>query len=88
MTEAVIGTGGIKPNCPSKLKDFGGPIVLTEGSVRGVLKSTEWSKRKGTTCKVKLSEQFLLEEKLTCQRRISSIIQEHDIPKKLNVNLN
>ena len=27
----AIGTGVIKANCPSKLKDFGGHIALTEG---------------------------------------------------------
>ena len=35
----AIGTGVINANCPSKLKDFGGHIALTEGWVRGVLKS-------------------------------------------------
>ena len=42
----AIGTEVIKSNCPSKLKDFGGHIALTEGWARGVLKSMEWSNRK------------------------------------------
>ena len=42
----VIGTEVIKATCPSKLKDFGGHIALTEGWARGVLKSMEWSNRK------------------------------------------
>ena len=79
----VIGTGVIKANCPSKLKDVGGHIALTEGWARGVLKSTEWFKRKRTTGKIEPSKQFLLEEKLTFQRCIASIIEEHDIPKEL-----
>ena len=37
----AIGTGVVKANCPSKLKDFGGLIVLTKGWVRGVLKEME-----------------------------------------------
>ena len=41
-----IGTGVIKAKCPSKSKDFGGHIVLTEDWARGVLKTMEWSKRK------------------------------------------
>ena len=45
-TVTAIGTGAIKANCPSKLKDFGGHIALTEGWARGVLKSMEWSNRK------------------------------------------
>ena len=72
----AIGTGVIKSNCPSKLKDFGGLIALTEGWARDVLKSIGWSKRKGTTGKIKPSKQFLLEEKLIYQRRIASIIEE------------
>ena len=47
----------------------------------------EWSKRKGTTCKIEPSKQFLLEEKLLFHRRIASIIEENDIPKELILNL-
>ena len=47
----------------------------------------EWSKRKGATGKIEPSKQFLLEEKLTFQRRITSISEEHDIPKELILNL-
>ena len=46
---------------------------------RSALKSIEWSKRKGATSKIEPSKQFLIEEKLTFQKRISSIIQEHDM---------
>ena len=47
----------------------------------------DWSKRKGITGKIEPSEQFLFEEKLTFQRRISSIIEEHDIPKEFILNI-
>ena len=70
-----IGTGVIKANCPSKLKNFGGHIALTEGWARGVLKSMDWSKRKSATGKVEPSNQFLLEEKLTFQRRIPRLLK-------------
>ena len=83
----AIDTGVINANCPSKLKDLGGYIVLTEGWEKGVLKSMTWSNRKGTTSKIEASEQFLLEEKLTLQRRIPSIKPEYDIPKELILNL-
>ena len=86
-TVTAIGTGAIKANCPSKLKDFGGHIALTEVWARGVLKSMGWSKRKGIAGKIGPSKQFLLEEKLTFQRCIASIIEEHDIPKELILNL-
>ena len=82
----AIDAGVIKANCPSKL-DFGSHIALTEGWARGVLKSMEWSKKKDTIGKIERSKQFLLEEKLTFQRRIASIIEEHDIPKELILNL-
>ena len=62
-------------------------IPLTEGWAKGVLKSMEWSKRKCTTGKIEPSKQFLLEEKLTFQRHIALIIEEHDIPKDLILNL-
>ena len=71
-TVMAIGNGVVKANYPSKLKEFRGHIVLTEGWARNVLKSMAWSKRKGTTGKIEPSEQFLLEEKLTFQRQISS----------------
>ena len=74
----AIGTGVIKANYPTKLKDFGGHIALTEVWARGVLKSMERSERKGTTSKIGSSKQFLLKEKLTFQRHIALIIEEHD----------
>ena len=83
----AIGTGVIKANYPTKLKDSGGHIALTEVWARGVLKSMERSERKGTTSKIGSSKQFLLEEKLTFQRHIALIIEEHDIPKELILNL-
>ena len=46
-----------------------------------------WSKRKGIAGKIGPSKQFLLEEKLTFQRCIASIIEEHDIPKEVILNL-
>ena len=70
----AIDAGVIKANCPSKL-DFGSHIALTEGWARGVLKSMEWSKRKSATGKVEPSKQFLLEEKLTFQRRIPRLLK-------------
>ena len=46
-----------------------------------------WTKRKGTTGKIEPSKQFLLEEKLTFQKKISGVTFEHDIPKELIINL-
>lgn len=83
----AIGNGVIMANSPSLLKKYGGCIELTDGWARHVLESMKWTKRKGTTSKVEPSQQFLDEEKLTFQRNISTIIEDHDIPKDLILNL-
>ena len=83
----AFGTGFIKANCPSKLKDFEGHIVLADSWARDALKSMEWFKRNGTTSKIEPCEQFLLEEKRKFQRQILLINQEQDIPKELILNL-
>ena len=46
-----------------------------------------WTKRTGTTGKIEPSEQFLLEEKLTFQKKISGVVFAHNIPKELIINL-
>ena len=85
----VIGIGNVvvKSNNPILLKENGGPLQLTEDWATRVLKSMNLVKRKGTTGKLEPTQQFLLEEKLTCQKKISGAIFYHDIPKELNVNL-
>ena len=60
---------------------------MTDGWARYVLEPMKWTKRKGTTGKVEPSQQFFDEEKLTFQRNISTIIEDHDIPKDLILNL-
>ena len=74
-------------NSPPSLKKYGSHNELTDGWARHVLESMKWAKRKGTTDKVKPSQQFLDEEKLTFQGNISTIIEDHDILKDLILNL-
>ena len=69
------------------MKKYGGHIDLTDDWARHVLESMKWTKRKGTTGKVESSQQFLDKEKLTFQRNLSTIIEHHDIPKDLVLNL-
>ena len=83
----AIGTGVVKANDPSLLKEYGGHLQLTEDWARSLLISMDWVKRKGTTGKVEPSEKFLEEEKFTFQRAISQIVLEHDIPLDLVFNL-
>ena len=46
-----------------------------------------WVKSKDTTGKIEPSQQFLLEEKLTFQKKISGVSFYHDIPKESIVTL-
>ena len=64
-TVMIIGNGVVKSNNPILLIKNGGSLQLTEDWARGVLKSMNWVKRKGTTEKSEPAQQFLLEEKLT-----------------------
>ena len=55
----TIGFGVVKSNKQILLN--GGSLQLTENWARGILKSMNWVKRKGT---IGQSQQFLLEEKM------------------------
>ena len=46
------------------LKEFGGGLELTENWTQSVLKTTNWTKRKGTTGKIEPSKKVLEEKKL------------------------
>ena len=83
----AIGNGLVRLNCPTLLNENGGSLELNEDWARRVMKSLNWTKRKGTTVKIELSKQFLLEEKLTSQKKISGVIFKQDIPKELIINL-
>ena len=69
-----IAKGVVRANNPDILKEFGGTVELTNRWARSVLSDLNWSKRKGTTGKVKPSPQFLAEEKFTFQQAISTAI--------------
>ena len=83
----AIGKGVIKANDPKLLTEYGGSITLTENWARGLLSSMNWVKRKGTTGKIEPSAQFLQEEKFTFQRQISEIVDRHNIPPEMILNL-
>ena len=83
----AMGNGVVRSNSLTLLKENRGSLQLTEDWARGAIKSMNWTKTKGTTEKIEPSKQFLLEEKLTLQKKISGVIFEHDIPKELIINL-
>ena len=70
----AIGNGVVKSNSPTLLKENGGSLELTKDWARRFIKSMNWTKRKGTTGKIGPSKQFLLEQKLTFQKKISGVI--------------
>ena len=59
------------------LKEFGGGLEWTENWASNVLKSMNWTKRKGTTGKVEPSKKFLEEEKLTFRWKILNVMLNH-----------
>ena len=83
----AIGNGVVTSNSPTLLKENWGSLELTEDWSQRVIKSMNWTKRKSTTGKIEPSKQFILQEKLTLQKKISGVGFEHDIPKELIINL-
>ena len=69
------------------LKEFSGGLELTKNWARNILKSMNWTKRKGTTGKVEPPKKFLEEEKFTSQRKISNVILDHDVPSAVVLHL-
>ena len=47
----------------------------------------DWIKRKGNAGKVEPTAQFLVEEKFTFQRALSTVVYNHDIPPDPAINL-
>ena len=80
-----IDKGVIRENNPDILKKFGGTVELTDRWARSILTTLNWSKRKGTTGKVKTSSQSLEEEIFTFQWTISAV-SCHYIPDSLVLN--
>ena len=82
-----IAKGVVRANNPDILKEFGGTVELTNRWARSVLSDLNWSKRNGTTGKIKPSLQFLAEEKFTFQCAISTAIPSHHIRSFLVLNI-
>ena len=52
----AIGNGVVRSNSPTLLKENGGSLELIKDWAGGVIKSMNWTKRKGTTAKIELSK--------------------------------
>ena len=71
-------------NNPDILKKLVGTVELTDRLERSILTKLNWSKCKG---RAEPSPQFLLEEKFTFQRAISTAVSCDDIPYLLVLNV-
>ena len=68
------------------LKEFGGGLESTGNWARNVLKSMNWTKRKGTTGKVEPLKSFF-SKKIFFQRKLSNVLLDHGVPSALVLNL-
>ena len=68
------------------LKGFGGGLELTGNWARNILKSMNWTKRKGTTGNVEPLKSFL-RKKNFFPKAISNATLDHDVLPALVVNL-
>ena len=75
-----IETRVMRANNPNSLSEVGGNVILTDMWARGVLKSMDWVKSKGTTVNEEPLKQLLAEEKFTFQMSISKVVYEYDLP--------
>ena len=82
-----IGNGVLKSNDPKTLSEFGGQITLTEDWTRSTLQSVDCIKWKETIRSIEPLSQLLVEERFVFQNSITAIVNDHDIPSDLIINL-
>ena len=78
-----VGNGVMQAKCPEKLAKNGGPITLSVKWARGILKSMDWSKRRGTTAKREMNSALYEELSFSWKRDIAGNIFNHKIPEAL-----
>ena len=82
-----VGNGVLQAKCPEKLARNGGSIELSVKWARGILKSMDWSKRRGTTAKREINPALYEELCFSWKRDIASLIFHHKIPEALIFNM-
>ena len=86
-TTIAVGTGVLQSKCPEVLAKNGGSINLTTKWARGILKSMEWSKRRGTTAKREMNPALYNELTFSWKIDIANLVVQHSIPEELIFNL-
>ena len=89
----AIGNGVVRSNSPTLLKENGGSLELTEDWARGVIKSMNWTKRKGTTGKIeplnKPAKSFIKEKyNMWHTVQVAKQLNEGKAPADVEVSLN
>ena len=75
-----VGNGVMQTKCPEKLAKNGGPITLSVKWARGILKSMDWSKKRGTTAEREMNPALYEELSFSWKRDIAGNIFNHKIP--------
>ena len=78
-TVIAIGDGVLSSRCPEKLAKNGGSVTLTTKWARGILKSLDWVKRRGTTSKREMNPALYEELTFSWKRKIANVLFEHSI---------
>lgn len=86
-TVIAVGEGVLLAKCPDRLRKNGGSVSLTIKWARGILKSLDWSKRRGTTAKREMNPALYEELSFTWKKNIATLVLDHQIPEELIFNL-
>ena len=81
-----MGNGVLASRCPEKMSRNGGKIDLTVKWARGILKSMNWVKRKGTTAKQTINPALYDGIAFTWKKKIAEKVFEHKIHDDLILN--
>ena len=85
-TVIAIGNGVLGVRCPESLAKNGGNIKLSTKLARGVLKSMNWVKRRGTTAKKHMNPALYEELTFNWKRKIANAVFENRIHKEMVLN--
>ena len=85
-TVIAIGDGVLSSRCPEKLAKNGGSVTLTTKWARGILKSLDWVKRRGTTSNREMNPALYEELTFSWKRKIANVLFEHSIHDDMILN--
>ena len=86
-TAIVVKTGGLHPKSLEVLLKNRCSIKLINKWDCGILKSTEWSKCRGTSRKREINPALYEELIFSCKKDITNLVLQHNIPEELILNL-